>query len=167
MKILPGAKIVFPFLLSFATLGLAQTAKTHTPPVKMGLWEEDVTTTITGVQGVTAGPQKDVEQSCISPESWKHGLQGNNISQCETLNLHQTPHKMSYDERCGSQKQGFLVFHMDILIDSEEYMHGTAVAKITGSSTSQEGTWTSTVTEHYIAPDCGNLKPGEKKSLKQ
>lgn len=165
MKIPLAARAVFPLLLSLATLGSAQAPTL--PPVKMGLWREDVTTTISGVEGVTARPHEDLEQFCISPESWKHGLQATNANRCETSNLHQDSHTMSYDERCGPPNHGPLVFHMNILVDNDQHMHGTAVAKIAVPGSPHEATWTSIVTEQYIAPACGDIKPGEKKPLNQ
>lgn len=145
-------------------LSLAALASAQTPPVKMGLWQEEVTTTITGIQGVTTTPQKDVELSCISPESWKkYGLQAASSNRCTMSNLHQNSKKMSYDVSCGTQEHGPLVFHMEILIDSDQHMHGTAVAKISATASPHTGAWTSTLTEHFISPDCGDIKPGEKK----
>jgi hypothetical protein len=167
MKIPLAAKAVSPLLLSLAALASAQTPAPAPPPVKMGLWLEQVTTTITGIEGVTPTPHKDVEQSCISPESWKHGLQAMNANRCETSNLHQDSHKMSYDERCGSPAHGFIVFHMNILIDNDQHMHGTAIAKMQPSAASHQATWNSTLTDRYLGPDCGDIKPGEKKPLKQ
>ncbi|MGC2161398.1 MAG: DUF3617 family protein [Silvibacterium sp.] len=166
MKIQYAAIASLPLLLSLASLAAAQTVKPTSPPVKMGLWREEVSTTITGIEGVTPTPHHDVEQYCISPESWKHGLQGANTNHCEVSNLHQDSHKVSYDVSCGLQQRGRTAFHMEVLIDSDEHMHGTAVAKISGPGVTHAGTWTSTLTERYIGSDCGDLKPGEKKPLK-
>lgn len=146
----------------------AQTPSANAPHVKMGLWQEEVTTTITGIDGVRPTPLKDVEQSCISPESWKkYGLQAANANRCTMSNLHQDSKKMSYDESCGSQEHGVIVLHMVILIDDDTHMHGTAVAKISGPASPHAGTWSSTLTDRFISPDCGNLKPGQKNPLKQ
>jgi hypothetical protein len=158
-------------LTTIGTLSLLFTilASAQTPPIKMGLWQEEVTTTITGIPGVSPTPQIDQEQSCISPESWsKYGLQATNANRCTVSNLHQDSHKMSYDVSCGTQEHGTLVFHMEILIDNDQHMHGTAVAAVTSPNPSSgAATWTSILTEHYIGPDCGSLKPGEKKPVDQ
>jgi hypothetical protein len=165
---LPTATAALPLLLSFAAIAAAQTAPAP-PPIKMGLWHEEVTTVISGIDGVTPTPHKDVEQSCISPESWKHGLQANShgVQNCTMSNLHQDAHHVSYDESCGSQPNGLLVFHMEILIDDNQHMHGTAVAKVSVPGSSKQATWNSTLTERYLSPDCGTIQPGEKKSLNQ
>ncbi len=74
---------------------------------------------------------------------------------------------MSYDERCGATEHGLIVFHMDILIDNDQHMHGTATAKMQSSDAGHQATWNSTLTDRYLSPDCGDIKPGEKKPLKQ
>jgi len=156
--------IILPaLLLSLTALASAQ-APAHTPPrINMGLWHEEVTTTIAGIDGVMPTAQKDTEQFCINADSWrKYGLQAAN-SRCSVSNLHQEARKLSYDVSCGSQNRSSMIFHMNILIDSDRQMHGTAMATITTHGSLQRGTWTSTVTERYLAPDCGGLKPGEKR----
>jgi hypothetical protein len=127
-------------------------------PVKAGLWREDVTTTITGIQGVKPDPQTSSNLACISLESWKRsGLQGD--THCEVTNLRWDAHRMSYDTHCGgSDAEGFQV---NITIDGDERMHGMAVAKFPAGAK-----MTSTVTEKYVSADCGDLKPGEKKPTK-
>lgn len=134
---------------------LAQTAEL---PVKAGLWREDVTTTITGIQGVKPDPQTSSNLACISADSWKRsGLQGD--THCTASNLRWDAHRMSYDTSCGGSDG--TSFHVDIAIDSSEHMHGAAVAKFAAG-----GKMTSAVTEKFISADCGDLKPGEKKPVK-
>jgi Protein of unknown function (DUF3617) len=145
-------------------------AQTHppAPPIQWGLWHEEVTTTITGIDGVTPTPQKDIEQFCISPESWqKFGLQAANSTSCSISNRHMGAHNISYDVSCGSPARAPIIFHMNILIDSDRHMHGIAAATISAPGSHQHGSWASSVTERYIAPYCGGLKPGEKKPVKQ
>lgn len=153
--------------LSLTAIASAQAPVPAPSPIKMGLWHEEVTTTITGVEDVVPAPQKDSEQFCISAESWhKHALQAAN-SRCIVSNLHQDAHGVSYDVSCGSSEPASTVFHMNILIDNDRRMHGTAVATITAPGSPHHGTWTSTITERYVAPGCGSLKPGEKKHAEQ
>lgn len=165
---LPIATAALPLLLSVAALAATQKPAPAPPPIKMGLWHEEVTTVISGIDGITPTPHKDVEQFCISPESWKHGLQANSrgAQTCTMSNLQQDAHHVSYDDSCGSQPNG-LVFHMDILIDDDQHMHGTAVAKMSVPGSSQQATWNSTLTDHFLSPDCGDIKPGDKKPVDQ
>ncbi len=154
-----GALLLF---LPVADLAFAQTPAPAQPPIKMGLWQEEVITTISGIDGVSPAPQKYTEQTCISPESWsKHGLTTVNANRCVISNLHPGSHTLSYDQQCGAQADA-VVFHVTIQIDSERHMHGTSVATITAPGSARHGTWTSTITEHYLVPDCGDIKPGEK-----
>ena len=161
------AAIVLLFLSPFAVAG-----DSKRPPVKMGLWQEEVSTSISGVDGVSAIPQRDTEQVCITPESWRtRGLQASNSNRCTTLNLQWDAHKLSYDEQCGAQDSPALVFRMYIMIDNDQHMHGTAATIIaTPGSAHQDthsGTWESTLTASYLGSDCGDLKPGEQRPVKQ
>jgi Protein of unknown function (DUF3617) len=154
--------------LVFVPVLIAQTPTTAAPPIQWGLWHEETVTTITGIDGVRPIPQKDTEQFCISPESWQRfGLQVANQASCSISNRHQDVHNLSYDVICSRPAAARIIFHMNILIDSDRHVHGTAVATISAPGSSQHGTWTSSVTERYIAPDCGGLKSGEKTPLKQ
>ena len=153
--------------LLFVPILIAQTPAAALPPIQWGLWHEDVVTTITGIDGVTSTPQKDTEQFCIRPESWqKFGLQAANSTSCSISNRHQEARNLSYDVSCGPPAQARIAFHMNILIDSNRHMHGTAIATISAPGSSQHGVWTSTVTERYLSSDCGSLKPGEKKPVR-
>lgn len=159
------AATVLLFLTPFALAGNKK------PPVKMGLWQEEVSTTISGVDGVAAVPQRDTEQACITPESWRtRGLQASNANRCTTLNLQWDAHKLSYDERCGGQDSPALVFRMYIMIDNNEHMHGTAGTIIAASGSAHQGSpqgmWESTLTASYLGSDCGDLKPGEQRPVK-
>jgi hypothetical protein len=154
------------WFLSLAGPVSAQTPALAPPPFNMGLWREEVTTTITGIDGVSPTPQKDVERFCISLDSWrKYGLQAANSNRCTVSNLHQDTHGVSYNESCSSQQNTAMVFHINILIDDDRHMHGTAVADVTAPNSPHPAKWASTVTERYIGPNCGDIKPGEKKPL--
>jgi hypothetical protein len=165
MKILFTASGVLAlFLLS--GLAFAQASASEKPAVKMGLWREDVTTTITGINGVNPAPQKSSDLACISAESWKqHGLHAADDTHCEVVNLRWDAHRLTYETHCGGSSVS--EFHIDITIDSDELMHGTATAEFPSGSTAPAGKLSSTLTAKYVSTACGDVKPGEKKTVKQ
>lgn len=153
--------------LLFCVTTFAIAADSKKPPVKMGLWQEQVSTTIGGVAGVSSAPQRDTEQVCITRKSWStNGLQAS-ANRCTLENLRWNAHSLSYDAQCGAQNSVGLIFHMYILIDSDKHMHGTAGTEIATPGSANQGKWESTLTADYIGRNCGDLKPGEQKPVKQ
>jgi len=80
-----------------------------------------------------------VNQSCMTPDSWRDAFR--NMQQrrqqaasanCSTLNVSQDAHQVTFDMNCSSQ-QGFTSnVHVQMLLDSEEAMHGNATVKMSG-----------------------------------
>jgi hypothetical protein len=162
-----------PILLSFAVLAVAAVAQlSETPPVSMGLWQTETTSTVTGVEntpmaGMAAALGRGhVTQSCLTPEKWKSDIQGFNARQersCTLSNVHQDAHEISFDEVCGGGSNNT---HVDILIDSAEHAHGTILMKITDPRMPQTVTVNASLVSHYLGSDCGNVKPGEGKMIR-
>ena len=144
----------------------------ETPPVSMGLWQTETTSTVSGVEGTpmagmaSALGRPHVMQSCLTPERWKSDIQGFNARQqhgCTLSNLHQDAHEVSFDEVCGP---GANSTHVDILIDSTEHSHGTLVMKIANPALPQPITVNMTMVSQYLGSSCGDVKPGEGKMIK-
>ncbi len=163
-----------PILFSFAILAVAAIAQlSETPPVSMGLWQTETTSTVTGVENTPmAGMASSlgrphVTQSCLTPEKWKSDIQGFNARQqnsCTLSNVHQDAHEISFDEICvgGAANQS----HVDILIDGSDHAHGTVLTKIAMPNLPQPMTLNIALVSHYLGSDCGSVKPGEGKMVK-
>ncbi len=107
MKLRFPALATLPLLCSFAALASAQTDSP--PPVKMGLWQSESTTTIEGApadspmaKAMTHGGSANVSQGCLTPETWKsdfqHMQQHQRDTDCSQTNFQQDTHHVSFDE---------------------------------------------------------------------
>ncbi len=150
-------------------------AQLEVPPVSMGLWQTETTSTVTGLENTpmagmaSALGRGHVTQSCLTPESWKSDIQGFNARQqhgCTLSNLHQDSHEVSFDQACTTGRGGTASAHADILIDSAEHAHGTVVSKIADPGLPQAMTINMSMVSHYISPACGDVKPREGKMIK-
>jgi hypothetical protein len=176
MKTLFSKTGSLPLLLLLATVAVWVTAfaqQLDVPPVSMGLWQTETTSTVTGIEntpmaGMAASlGRSHVTQSCLTPESWKSDIQGFNAKQqhgCTLTNMHQDPHEVSFDEACGPG--GSTSSHVDILIDSTEHAHGTVVMKVTAPSLPQPMTINMSMVSHYLGSACGDVMPREGKMIK-
>jgi hypothetical protein len=155
-----------------------------TPPVKMGLWESTVTSTIGGLTippDVAArlqamgrsvpgsGPHTVVTQSCMTKDEWAKSIEkmNNNESKCTYTNRSITSQKFSFDMSCASEHGGVFTGHFEMLVDDDEHTHGTAHMKSeTSGPNGQTMTIDTTLSAHYLAADCGDVKPGDAKVVK-
>jgi Protein of unknown function (DUF3617) len=164
------AVLAFPFAAAAQTpappAGLSET-----PPVTMGLWQTETTSTVTGVEGTpmaamaTAMGRGHVVQSCLTSDRWKSDIQGFNAKQqhgCTLSNLHQDSQQVSFDQTCGPTTSS----HVDILIDSAEHTHGTVIVKVSNPSLPQPMTITVNMISQYLGSACGDVKPGEGRIVK-
>jgi hypothetical protein len=161
-------------------MGLAQTkaapqALSEVPPVTMGLWQTDTSSTVTGLEntpmagmaGMMGKPHST--QSCLTPDQWKNDIQGFNARQqhgCTLSNVHQDAHEVSFDEVCQTGRGGNSTAHADILIQDQQNAHGTIVIKVADAELPAPMTINMTMASHYIASDCGDVKPGSAKMIK-
>jgi hypothetical protein len=166
------------FLLSFALLGIpaasvAQLSETA-PPVKMGLWQTESTSTVTGLEntpmaamaGRMGSGQTHKSQSCLTPETWRKGIQGINERQrngCTMSNMEQNAHEVSFDQVCDSGGGSKHTAHVHILIDSDEHAHGTVVMKMEEPNFPQPVNINMNMTSQYLGSSCGDVKPGDGK----
>jgi Protein of unknown function (DUF3617) len=143
----------------------------ETPPVTMGLWQTETTSTVTGAEGTpmaamaSAMGRGHVVQSCLTSDRWKSDIQGFNAKQqrgCTLSNLHQDSHEVSFDQTCGPSNSS----HVDILIDSPEHTHGTVSVKMSNPGLPQPLTLTVNMVSQYEGPACGDVRPGEGRIVK-
>ena len=152
-----------------------------TPPVKMGLWQSNVTSTIGGLtippdvaarlqamgRPVPGGPHTVVTQSCMTQEEWAKSIEkmNNNESKCTYTNRSITSQKFSFDMSCASEHGGVFTGHFEMLVDDPEHTHGSAHMKGEMGPGGQPMTIDTTLSAHYLAADCGTVKPGEAKVI--
>jgi hypothetical protein len=164
-------RLAVPALLAlFFTVTAATSAQTP-PPIKMGLWEHDVTVQMSGMPDGMASSRSVASQSCYTPNTWKYALQNmQNRRQvantsCTTSNMEQDPRHVSFDMVCTVSGRDAIntTFHIDMQFDSDEAMHGTTTANMSGPNMPQGMTMTSTIKSKFVGPDCGDVKPPEVK----
>jgi hypothetical protein len=175
-----GAGLLLLFVARYATAAQTppqsapQPQLSEVPPVTMGLWQTDTTSTVTGIENTpmagmaNAMGRPHTTQSCLTPEKWKSDIQGFNARQqrgCTLSNLHQNPHEISFDQTCESAR-GTNTAHVDILIDSAEHAHGTVVMTIADPALPQPITVNVSMASRYVSAACGDVKPGEGKMIR-
>lgn len=162
-------------LSAFAVTAQAQNQLSDTPPVSMGLWQTDTSSTVTGLENTPMAAMASAigrphsSQSCLTPEKWKNDIQGFNSRQqhnCTLSNLHQDSHEISFDEACQSARGGADNAHVDIIIEDQQHSHGTVVMKVADPALPQPMTINVTMSSHYLGSDCGGVKPGEGKVIR-
>ena len=165
------------FLLSAAALmvALALHAQTlETPPVKMGLWQTEVSTTFAGMPNMPAGhamgDHKTTTQSCWTPETWKNSLEKFNDRQhaenCTTSNMNQSAHSISFDESCTADRGYETKMHFEAQFDSSESMTGKGTVVITGQAMPQGMTMNMTMNSKFLSSSCGDVEPGKAKIIR-
>ena len=157
-------------LFSLATFASAQTVTP--PPMKMGLWQSDVTVQMSGMpNGVSVPPHAVTSQFCMTPNTWQDSLRNlqnrrpNMPVNCTTSNVQQDGHHYSADVQCTAQ-QGFTTnVHVDMQFDSDESMHGTTTMNMSGPNAPPGMQMNSTVKSKFLNSDCGDVKPGQGKMV--
>jgi len=159
--------------LAALLLGFAVEAQSpEPPPIKMGLWQTEVTTTISGMENMPAGrgDRTTVTQGCLTPESWQSDFakfhQGQHDADCTMSNMHQDTHGVSFDEACASGSYTTNV-HFEAQFDGDNHMHGTATARMTGQAFPQGVTMNMSMASHYLSSDCGDIKPGHPRTVRE
>lgn len=166
-----AAKAAFPLILSLSAFAPAQTSTTITPPpVKIGLWQTSMTIAMSGLPSGAPSGHTVARQSCMTPDSWKKDLGRMNQQQkaeCTMSNVQQDSHHLLLDETCSTSQGNNVTVHAEFLFDSDESMHGTSTAKLTGPTFPQGMTVSSTINSKYLGSDCGDIKPGDSKTVQQ
>jgi hypothetical protein len=157
----------FILLIAFAAVTSAQTP----PPLKMGLWEHQVTVQMSGMPNGMDSSHTIVKQSCFTPDTWKNTLQ--NMQQhppagglsCSTSNMQQDPHHIAFDVQCSTSAQPAFTtnMHIEMNFDSDESMHGSTATTMSGPNMPQGMSVNTVIKSKFVSSDCGSVKPdGEK-----
>jgi hypothetical protein len=165
--------LVSPLLLTLtAATAAAQTPEM--PPIKMGLWQSETTTSTDANAAANPvarafGNRTTVTQGCLTPESWKNDLQNMQNRQkrdnCTQSNFEQDSHHVAFDEKCTNQGGYASDVHFEMLIDDTENAHGHGDIKMTGPAFPSGMTMHMTTKTKYMGSDCGSVKPGEGKVI--
>jgi hypothetical protein len=166
------SQLVILGLAACAAAGKAQAQLSEVPPVSMGLWQTETTSSVTGIENTPmAGMAAAIgrphsNQSCLTPEKWRSDIQGFNARQqhgCTMSNVHQNAHEVSFDEACTGGMSSSS--HVDILIDDAEHAHGSVLMKVSDPRLPQPMTIKVSMTSHYLGAACGEVRPGEGKTI--
>jgi len=162
------------FLTTAVVLAIALHAQTlETPPVKMGLWQTEVSTTFAGMANMPAGhamgDHKTTTQSCWTPETWKNSLEKFNDRQhadnCTVSNMNQSAHGISFDETCSSEGGYNTKMHFEAQFDSSESMTGKGTVAVTGQAFPQGMTMNMSMNSKFLSSSCGDVEPGKAKVI--
>lgn len=175
MKLRCPSIATLPLLGCLAALASAQsTPPDAPPPIKMGLWQSEVTTTMAGGPGSPTGQAMGsghtvVTQGCLTPDTWKKDIQGMHQrmhdASCTVSNFQQDPHRIAFDEACSSQSGYSNTIHFEMLIDDTENGHGHADMKMNIPSVPQGMSMHMNMKTKFLSADCGDVKPGEGKVI--
>ena len=165
----------FTLLLSLAMFAAVRAAHAQTvepPPVKMGLWQTETSSAMTGMENspmarAGGGKHKTVTQGCLTPETWKSEFQklhNEDDSDCKISNTHQDSYSLSFDRICTSERFNTNA-HIEAQFDDSEHMHGTGKVQISGAAIPQGMTMDISLSSHYLGASCGDVKPGEGKVI--
>jgi Protein of unknown function (DUF3617) len=155
-------------LVSLAALGAYRASRAQSveaPPVKMGLWETESSTTMSGMANIPGGGKHTtVTQGCLTPENWKGEFEKIQRADqdCKVTNTQQDAHSLTVDETCSTARYSSTV-HMEAHFENAEHMHGTGKATITGQGMPQGMTMDFAIDSHFVSSACGDVKPGSAK----
>lgn len=148
------------------------------PAVKMGLWQNTSTNTMTGIQIPPevaarmqamgrpvpgAAPRTTVTQSCLTPEKWQKSwadMQGKN--NCQLTNVKQSSTGMSGDVAC-TMAEGSSKGHMEATFTSQEKVNGKMHMEITTARQTQPMVMDMTFESVYQGEDCKGISPDSPK----
>jgi hypothetical protein len=157
-------------LFSFAALASAQTITP--PPMKMGLWQTEVSVEMSAMpDGASVPPRIVTTQTCMTPDTWKNSISNaqnrmrNASLNCTTSNVEQDSHHYTADVQCTGQQGFTTTVHVDVQFDSDESMHGTTNTTMTGGNAQMNMTVNSTLKSKFLSSDCGDVKPGQGKMV--
>ena len=144
-------------LLGAILVGAAMMQMPSTPPVKMGLWESTVNTTVKLPPGAPnflgGGPRTTVMHVCFTPDSWAKGVgPQQDQKSCVRSNEVYNPTGFSFDISCSKGKK---TSHYETTFDNPAAIHGT----VHTDSGPQGITIDSTTTSRFISSDCGAVTP--------
>jgi hypothetical protein len=161
-----------PLLISLALLAASSTISAQSveaPPIKMGLWQTETSSEMTGMPNAPAGRSRsNAVQGCMTPDSWKDALtklQERPDSECTAKNIKQSGHTFTVDESCSSDRFTSKT-HFEATADDTEHMHGSGTMEISSPQFPQPMKATMKMTSHFVSSDCGDVKPGQSKVIR-
>jgi hypothetical protein len=166
-------------VLAGAAAVVAQDVPTP-PAVKMGLWQNTVTNTMSGIQIPPevaermkamgrpvpgSAPRTTTTQSCLTPDKWQKSIsdmqQGKN---CQFTNVKQSASGMSGDMTCTTP-EGSSKGHLDATFESQEKMNGKMHMEISTARQSQPIVMDATFESVYQGSDCKGISPDSPKII--
>jgi hypothetical protein len=176
-----------------AVAGAVASAQTQIP-IKTGLWESNYTSSVSGIQMppdlqarlaqmppeqqerikkmMGGAPNTTVVRSCVTKEEfekWNNSLvqQKDKESDCSNTTVSQTAQSRVIDVNCSSSR-GKTTGRVEMYFDSDEKGHGTVHMVRTETEGQQAGRPVSIdmkFDSHFVGSDCGDIKPGEGKTV--
>lgn len=179
----PHPLILVTLAIILLTITFVASHAQSAPPVKMGLWEATIHHTMTGLtlppeviarlkaagRPMPGDDSTTVTQSCLTPAEWKKGFEdARQNSDCTRTNMVENSHQLSFDMTCKTpNRPGSTTGHMEMFFDNPEHTHGTM--HMTSTQMNQQGStvnMTMKIEGHFISSNCGDIKPGEPKILR-
>lgn len=139
-----------PFMLQAAASPNPKTA--DPPPIKMGLWEANVTTSLGALK----------MRSCMTAQSY--GEQLAHLPQgCKLSNVQRSSTTMSGDVHCTLSNGASSSGHIDAQFPDPSTVHSTinVMTIMQGHSIPV----TITADSHFVSADCDDLEPGQSKVI--
>jgi hypothetical protein len=144
-------KILMPFAATLLTTTLFQAPTT--PPMKLGLWEATVTSTVKQADGTDKTTSR-LLRNCVTKENWLTLMGPTTKNACPKANEVWTKDSYSFDVTCsGKPKTGTVTIHFD----TPETEHGSL-----DISAMPDGTPVNmhvTFTDHWVSAACGDVSP--------
>ena len=151
------------------------------PPMKMGLWQNTSTSTMTGMQIPPevaarmqamgrpvpgAAPRTTVTQSCLTPDKWQKSW-GDMIGRnnCQFTNIHQSATGMSGDVAC-TMPQGFSKGHIVATYSGQEKVNGKVHMEMTTESQTEPIVMDLSFESVYQGSDCKGISPDSPKVVR-
>lgn len=166
MKLRLAVSAALMLLVCAAAWG--QTATTP-PPIRMGLWQYEITNTGAGMPGM-GGPHTVITQSCVTPASWTESFRGSGAQQgelkCTTANFHQSAGHVAFDQVCEASRDVRTTTHVEMTVEGDTATHGSVETRISGPGFPGM-TVTSRMEGKFLTADCGEIKPGKGRVVSQ
>ena len=123
------------------------------PPIKMGLWEATITSSL--------APKPLKTRSCLTPQSYQDSM-AHVPPGCTITNKTQTPSSISGDVSCTLQHGGTTTGHIDVEWPDASTVKSTISLNVTAPG-GQSMPMTLTTDSHFVGTDCGDIAPGQGK----
>ena len=147
--------------------GVAVAQLPSTPPVKMGLWQAEISTKTSGGGYPDEPAKKTIQRACVTPETWKSsGIGKDQTKGCTNIKESYSGRTYSFDDTCPASpgSPGSSAAHLELVFETQELMRISMKMRIdTGDGKSLN--MTSTGTSKYVGASCGDIPPGDSKDV--